>query len=202
MPDAEVPAPVLEPKQVLKRYLQTLREALLWKLAGLGERELRWPLTPTGTNLLGLVKHVGSMEFGYFGLVFGRPAAEPMPWLGPGSEDNADMWATADQSREWVVDFYRRAWAHSDATIDQLGLDARGQVPWWPPERREVTLHQILVHVIAETARHAGQADIVRELSDGQAGLRPDNSNLPDHDQRWWTAYVDRLKQVAEATAG
>ena len=185
-------------KDTLKRYLQSQRDALLWKLDGLGERDARWPMTPTGTNLLGLVKHVASMEYDYFGTVFGRPAPEPMPWLDDDAEDNADLWATADQSREWVADFYRRAMAHADATIDALELDDTGTVPWWPSDRNPVTLHWILVHMIAETARHAGHADIVRETVDGAIGLREGVSNLPDHDAQWWSDYVEKLKRTAD----
>jgi hypothetical protein len=189
---------MLSPKETLKTYLQSERDALLWKLEGLSERDLRWPMTPTGTNLLGLVKHVGSMEFGYFGEVFDRSSGELLPWLESDAEVNADMWATPDQPREWVVDFYRRAWAHSDATIDALPLDAAGRVPWWSAEKRDVTLHRIIVHVISETARHAGHADIVRELTDRAAGLRSGNSNLPDEDEQWWADYVARLRAAAE----
>ena len=65
---------------------------------------------------------------------------------------------------------YHRAWLHSDTTIDALPLDAVGHVPWWPADRNEVTLHRIMAHMIAETHRHAGHADIVRELIDGAAG--------------------------------
>ena len=161
-----------DPKTDLHRYLQDAREALLWKLDGLSEYDIRRPMVPTGTNLLGLIKHVASVELGYFGDTFGRPFGEPLPWLEDDAEPNADMWATADESREQIVGLYRRAWAHSDATIGALALDAIGHVPWWPESRSEVTLHQILVHMIAETDRHAGQADIVRELIDGAAGLR------------------------------
>lgn len=185
-------------KHTLWRYLHTGREALLWKLDGLGERDLRWPRTPTGTNLLGLVKHVASMEYGYFGLVFGRPAPEPMPWLDDDAPVNADMWATAEQSREWVTEFYRRASAHADATIAELGLDSPGLVPWWSPTARDVTLHQVLVHMIAETMRHAGHADILREQIDASAGLAPAVSNLPEHDGTWWSEYVEKLESVAE----
>src|SRR5205823_5485691 len=142
----------------LQRYLQTGREALLWKLEGVSEYDVRRPLVPTGTNLLGLVKHVASVEAGYFGETFDRPFAERFPWFDEGAEPNADMWATAEESRDDIVGLYRRVWAHSDATIDSLPLDATGHVPWWPPERREVTLHTILVHMIAETHRHAGHA--------------------------------------------
>ncbi|HEX6338275.1 MAG TPA: DinB family protein [Jiangellaceae bacterium] len=185
-------------KETLQKYLQAERDSLLWKLDGLDERDARWPMTPTGTNLLGLVKHVASMEFEYFGTVFDRPAGEPMPWLDSGAEVNADMWATVDQSRDWVVAFYRRACAHADRTIEALELDASGRVPWWRPDRQQVTLQQILVHVIDETARHAGHADIIRELIDGAAGLRAANTNLPDSDETWWSDYVERLRRVAD----
>ena len=189
---------MLTEKETLKRYLQQAREALLWKLDGVSERDARWPMTPTGTNLLGIVKHVASVEIGYFGDVFGRPSGEPLPWFADGAPDNADMWATADESREDVIGLYHRSWAHSDRTIDELPLDAPGVVPWWQPDSREVTLHRILVHMIAETARHAGHADILRELIDGKAGVRADNSNLPEHDTEWWRDYVETLKRAAE----
>lgn len=193
---------MLSPKQTLKTYLQSGRESLLWKLDGLGERDVRWPHTPTGTNLLGLVKHVGSLEFEYFGSVFDRPADQPLPWLAPTAEVNADMWATAAESKEWVVDFYRRSWTHADSTIDALELDSPGRVPWWREGRQDVTLHRILVHMIDETARHAGHADIVREHIDGEAGLRANNTNLPDTDAQWWAHYVARLQATAEAAGG
>jgi uncharacterized damage-inducible protein DinB len=185
-------------KADLHRYLQIGRDALLWKLEGLSEYDVRRPMTPTGTNLLGLVKHVATMEYGYFGDVFGRPAGEPLPWMGEGAEVNADMWATAEESREQIVGLYRRACAHSDATIDALDLDATGQVPWWQEGRREVTLRRILVHMIAETDRHAGHADIVRELIDGTVGLRQDNNNMAPGDQAWWESYRNRLERIAQ----
>lgn len=184
-------------KADLRRYLQSGRDALLWKLEGLSEYDIRRPLVPTGTNLLGLVKHVASVEAGYLGDTFGRPFGEPLPWFADDAEANADMWATRDQSREWVIGLYHRVWAHSDATIDALALDAVGKVPWWPDDRSAVTLHQILVHMIAETQRHAGHADIVRELIDGAAGLRQDNDNMPPEDRAWWAAYRNRLEETA-----
>ena len=184
-------------KTVLLRYLQEGRDALLWKLEGLSEYDIRRPLVPTGTNLLGLVKHVASTEAGYFADVFGRPFDEELPWLDDAAEPNSDMWATADESHDDVVGLYRRVWASSDATIAELPLDAPGVVPWWREETRNVTLQQILVHMIAETQRHAGHADIVRELIDGAAGLRANNSNLPPVEREWWAGYRDRLEAVA-----
>jgi len=186
-----------DPKAELHRYLRAGREALLWKLDGLSEYDLRRPMVPTGTNLLGLVKHVASVDAGYFGATFGRPFDEPLPWLEEGAEPNADLWATADESREQIVGLYHRASRHSDATIDALALDAVGHVAWWPDERSEVTLHQILVHMIAETHRHAGHADIVRELIDGAAGLRDGNDNMAPGDEAWWQSYRSGLEQVA-----
>ncbi|HEY9391651.1 MAG TPA: DinB family protein [Mycobacteriales bacterium] len=190
-----------ELKADLHRYLQVAREALLWKLDGLSEYDIRRPMTPTGTNLLGLVKHLASVELGYFGVTFGRPSDEPLPRLDNDAEPNADMWATAEESRDQIVGLYHRAWAHADATIDALALDAVGRVPWWPEDRREVTLHRILVHVIAETHRHAGHADIVRELVDGAVGLREANPNMAPGDQAWWRNFRARLEQVAHEAA-
>jgi uncharacterized damage-inducible protein DinB len=190
-----------DPKADLRRYLQAGREALLWKLEGLSEYDVRRPLVPTGTNLLGLVKHVASVEAGYLGDTFGRPFGEPLPWFDDGAEPNADMWASAEESREQIVGLYHRVWAHSDATIDALALDAVGHVPWWPSDRSEVTLHRILVHMIAETDRHAGHADIVRELIDGAAGLRDGNDNMAPGDQGWWLDYRSRLERAAQEAA-
>jgi uncharacterized damage-inducible protein DinB len=171
---------------------------MAWKLDGLSEYDVRRPMTMTATNLLGVVKHTASVEAGYFGETFGRPFPQPLPWFAPGAEVNADMWATPEESREQILDLYRQAWAHSDETISSLGLDAEGEVPWWPPERRRVTLHQILVHMTTETDRHLGQMDIVRELIDGAVGVRADNASLPDEDASWWSAYRDKVQAAAD----
>jgi uncharacterized damage-inducible protein DinB len=188
-----------DPKATLHRYLRNQRDVLVWKLDGVSEYDVRRPLTPTGTNLLGLVKHLATVESGYFGDTFGRPLPDPPAWFEfDDAAPNADMWATAEQSRAEIVDTYRRVCAHGDATIETLPLDAPGRVPWWPSERAAVTLQQILVHMIDETARHAGHADIVRELIDGQAGLRATNSNLWQVEDQTWADYRAQLQQVAE----
>lgn len=184
-------------KDDLRRYLQQARDALVWKLDGLSEYDVRRPMVPTGTNLLGLIKHVASVELGYFGETFGRPSGEPLPWFEEGAEWNADMFASADESRADILGLYQRAQAHSDATIEALPLDAEGAVPWWPEDRNVVTLHQILVHMTAETHRHAGHADVVRELIDGGVGLRVEAPNLPPADAVWWAAYRDQLEAIA-----
>src|SRR4030095_17071932 len=107
---SDVPGP--DAKANLQRHLQIAREALLWKLQGLSEYDVRRPLTPTGTNLLGLVKHLASVELEYFGDVFGRPTGIPLPWAADEAEPNADMWATADESRAEYIYLSPRAWVH------------------------------------------------------------------------------------------
>ncbi|MFF3691282.1 DinB family protein [Streptomyces sp. NPDC002187] len=184
-------------KSDLHFYLQSARDALLWKLEGLSEYDIRRPLTPTGTNLLGLVKHVAGVELGYLGDTFGRPSGEPLPWLEDGAEPNADMWVTADESREHIVELYRRAWRHAAATIDALALDTVGRVPWWPKGRDEVTLHHAVVRVIADTHRHAGHADIIRELMDGAVGMNKSNVSMASGDSAWWETYRSRLERAA-----
>jgi hypothetical protein len=194
------------PKADLLRYLQEGRDALVWKLDGLSEYDIRRPLTPTGTNLLGLVKHIASVELGYFGDTFGRPFFEEEPppswWYTEESEPNSDMWATADESREDIVGLYHQAWEHSNSTIAALPLDAIGHVPWWPAERREVTLNHILVRVISDTQRHAGHADIVRELIDGSVGYLLGKDNMPPGDQAWWEGHRGRLERAAREVGG
>lgn len=186
-------------KADLLRYLQVARDAVLWKLDGASEYDVRRPMTRTGTNLLGLVKHLAAVELGYFGEVFDRPTGIPSPWTG---EDNADMWATGEESREDVVSLYRRAWVHTDGTVEALELDAPGRVPWWGEGRQEVTLRLVLLHVVAETHRHAGHADVVRELVDGAAGYRSDNDNLPALDEQEWDRYRERIEQAARQAGG
>ncbi|WP_432189600.1 DinB family protein [Streptomyces sp. Tue6028] len=190
-------------KADLHRYLQSARDAVLWKLEGLSEYDARRPMTPTGTNLLGLVKHLAGVELGYLGDTFGRPSGEDLPWFEEAAETNGDMWATAEESRAYVTGLYRRAWAHSDATIDALALGTVGKVPWWPDGKDEVTLHHAVVRVTADTQRHAGQADILRELMDGAIGMTKANDSMMPGDATWWEDYRGRLERAArEADSG
>jgi hypothetical protein len=179
----------------LRRYLQESRESLVNSLSGLSEHDIRRPMTPTGTNLLGLIKHVAGGELGYLGDSVGRPAPVKLPWFEDGSVwDSADMWATAEETREELVELYRTAWRHSDESIEQLPLDAPATVAWWPEERRATTFGSLLVRVTAEAAHHAGHADIVRELIDGRPGADHDDIG----DAAWWEAYVKRIQEAAD----
>ena len=169
---------------------------MVWKLDGLSEYDVRRPLTPTCTNLLGLVKHLSIVEAWYFGKTFDRPFAEDLPWWDEGAEEQIDMWVTAAETRAEIVDRYRRVWLHADMTINDLPADAPGHVPWWP--RPDVTLHTMLVHVLAETNRHAGHADILREQLDGSVGMRSDNSNVAEHGAAWWDDLRGRIEEAAQ----
>src|SRR5580704_1508843 len=118
-------------KKILLSYLQTGRDAVVWKSENLSEYDARRPLVGSGTNLLGIVKHLTMVELGYFGPVFGRPMGQPNLWFEDGAEDNADLFVRADETRDDIIGNYRIACATSDATIEALDLDAPGSVPWW-----------------------------------------------------------------------
>lgn len=176
------------------RYFNVAHEAVLWKLAGLDEYDLRRPMTPTGTNLLGLVKHLGLVEAGYFGETFGRPNIVDMP-----SEQgvNADMFATAEESSGEIIEQFKQVWAASQALIEEFDLDHEGHVPWWGEAGNPVTLQRIMVHVTTEIYRHLGQMDIVRETIDGAAGMRDGSENMPELSPADWAAYCERLETIA-----
>jgi hypothetical protein len=180
----------------LRHYLQQARDRMLSLLDDLGDYDIRRPLTPTGTNLLGLIKHLISMEFGYLGDCVGRPSPIRLPWVEDGSIwDGADMWATPDESRAELVGLYQSAWRHSDESINELGLTAPAHVPWWREEQRDTTSGALLTRVLADTAQHAGHADIVRELIDGRAGPDHDDAGDPE----LWAGYLASVQRAADA---
>jgi hypothetical protein len=135
----------VDPKTELLRALQVSRAVVTAKLDGLSEYDVRRPLAPTGTNLLGLVKHLAGLEYGYLGESFGRPPVERP-----------------------VVDVYRKACAHADTTVTSLELNSPGYVAHWAAGHRETTLGVLLIRMVAETSQHAGHADILREQLDGR----------------------------------
>ncbi|UYM05091.1 DinB family protein [Solicola gregarius] len=180
----------------LQHYLRQSREGLLRALDGLGEYDVRKPMTPSGTNLLGLVKHLTDVEASYLGACIGRPAPVTLPWVEDGSIwDGADMWARSDESRDYLVGLYRAAAAHSDASIEEVDLGAPAYVDWWREGRRETTFGHLLVRVVAETAQHAGHADILRESIDGRGGRDHDDVG----DDAYWVAYLAKIQSAADA---
>jgi hypothetical protein len=186
---------VFTAKEALHGSLTSAREAVVWKTQGLSEYDVRRPLTGTGTNLLGLVKHLSIWEARYLGEVFGRPFLRQLPGWDDEVPAGADLWVTGSESRDEILETYRSVAEHADATIDALDLSAEGHVPWWPMP--DVTLHAILVHLVAETNRHAGHADILREQIDGSTGDGPNGDARRPHDDAWWTDRWARIELAA-----
>lgn len=186
----------MEIKDILLSYLRSTREALLWKAEGLSERELRLPRTPTGTNLLGLIKHCACIEHEYLVTCFGLTSSVQLPEFDYEADPNGDLYATAEESAEDLVRLYREVGGAVEGAVGGMDLDTPGRVPWWG-DRGDVTLARILVHVLADVSRHAGQADIIREGVDGAAGLNEGNSNLWEP-EGGWAGHVARLARIAE----
>jgi uncharacterized damage-inducible protein DinB len=153
-------------KESLYVSLDRHRDVVLWKLEGLEDEHLRRAMTPSGTNLLGLVKHLASVEYGWFCDTFGRES-DAIPF--DENHPEADMRAAPDETTMDIVEYYKRARAAADKTIHELDLDDVGTA--WSGET--VSLRWVLIHMIEETARHAGHMDILRELIDGATGDHP-----------------------------
>ncbi|HEX3516281.1 MAG TPA: DinB family protein [Trebonia sp.] len=183
-------------KDHLHARLRGVREALVWKLDGLPEYDIRRPMTATGTNLLGLVKHLAIWESRYFGEVFGRPFPEPLPRWDDEAASDAQFWAAEDETREEIIGLCRRVWEHTDATIKALPIDAPGYVPWW---REDVKLFNIMVHMFSDTTRHAGHADILREQIDGAVGENARSAATAAPDDAFWAARRALIERAARA---
>ena len=154
-------------KESLQASLDRHRDVLLWKLQGLDDEALRRPMTPSGTNLLGLLKHVGAVEYGWFCSTFGRET-EPLPF--DDDDPDADLRVEPHETTADVLAFYGRARAAADQVIAETDLDDTGRA-WFGPQ---VSMRWVLIHMIEENARHAGHMDIVRELIDGLTGDHQD----------------------------
>lgn len=150
-------------KESLRASLDRHRDAVLWKVRGLDDEQLRRPMTPSGTNLIGLVKHLASVEYVWFCGTFGRPSDAVR--FDPADPD-ADMRAAPGETTDQIVAFYQRARAAADEVIGQVGLQDLG-TSW---SGNTVSMRWVLIHMIEDTARHAGHMDILRELIDGQTG--------------------------------
>ncbi|HEY6277500.1 MAG TPA: DinB family protein [Streptosporangiaceae bacterium] len=150
-------------KESLHVSLDRHRDVVLWKLDGLNDEQLRRPMTPSGTSLLGLVKHLAAVDYVWFCETFGRDT-EPLPF--DDDDPDADLRVEPGETTGDIVAFYGRARQASDRVVDELDVTATGQA-WFGDT---VSLRWVLIHMIEETARHCGHMDIVRELIDGQTG--------------------------------
>lgn len=150
-------------KESLKAALDRHRDVVLWKLNGLDEEQARRSMTPSGTSLLGLTKHLAAVEYNWFCETFGQET-EPLPFRDDDPE--ADLRIEPGETIEGIVAFYGRARTAADKVIEELALEDRGTA--W--HGAGVTLRWVLIHMVEETARHVGHMDIVRELLDGATG--------------------------------
>ncbi|GAA1611202.1 MULTISPECIES: DinB family protein [Kribbella] len=176
-------------KAYLHDALRFVRESLVGKVEGLSEYDVRRPLTHTGTNVLGLIKHLTLTEARYFGSVFDRPYPVALPnFTDAGYANRHHLWVPEHETRAQILTNYARACAHADSTIEALPIDTRATVPWWP--RPDVMLFNVLVHVLTETNRHAGHADILREQLDGATAADPSVD---------WPAHRAQIEAAARA---
>jgi uncharacterized damage-inducible protein DinB len=165
-------------KECLHISLDRHRDVVVWKLEGLDDEQLRRPMTPSGTSLLGLVKHLAYVEYGWFCETFGRQS-EAVPF--DPADPEADLRPEPHETTASIVGFYGRARAAADSVITDLRIADVGTA-WFGDT---VSMRWVLIHMIEETARHAGHMDILRELIDGQTGDHPRN------DRKWPTGSND-----------
>ena len=153
----------------LRAFLDFHRATLLWKVEGLSKQELSRPLTPSGTNLLGMVKHLAFVERYWFGIFF---AGLDLPMPGSDEDPDADWRIEPDETVEQVVALYHAEVARSRELVAGASPDdrGRGKVVRRDGPASNFSLRWIMLHMIEETARHNGHADVLRELTDGATG--------------------------------
>lgn len=184
-------------KELLQEYLSDAREAIVYKAQGLNDRLARKPLTPTGTHILGVIHHLAITEYGYFGECLNRTIDDPyIQNLLDIDDPQTDFLPPAQFSAAKIIELYQESTAFADAGIRALPLNAPAEVPWWI-RRRHTTLEHLMVHMIAETSRHAGHLDIVREQLDGFVGLRAAAPNLPDYSAARWAEQYEAIDRLA-----
>ena len=152
-------------KAMLSAFLDRYRETILWKLEGVTKEQASARLVPSATTLLGIVKHLAYVERGWFPIYF---AGGPVnyPWAEDEPDQDIDFRVSATDTIESVSALYREEIARSREIVAGASLDDLSK----EQDRGPRTLRWIMVHMIEETARHAGHADILRELTDGAIG--------------------------------
>jgi uncharacterized damage-inducible protein DinB len=154
-------------KEMLESYLDFHRATLLWKIDGVSDEDLRRPMVPSGTNLLGMVKHLAWVERGWFQETFAGEQIPAPPWTD--EDPDADFRVEPQETTRQIIELYKEACDRSRAvTRAARSLDQEAANP--SRRRKGVTLRWIMLHMIEETARHNGHADILREMIDGATG--------------------------------
>ncbi|MDA2810272.1 DUF664 domain-containing protein [Nocardiopsis sp. RSe5-2] len=158
---------VSDAHDLLTGYLEWYREALMRKLAGLSDEQLRAPVGPLGWSPLGLVQHLGWVERRWLRWGF---AAEDVLAYPPGG-DTAEWTVPADTPTAEVMAAYRAEVAAASACASGAAMDDRARLGgrFTAPDQAP-SLGRILFHLLQEYARHVGHLDIARELIDGETG--------------------------------
>ena len=156
-----------EEKNALLMFLEAQRSSVLAIIEGLDTEALTTPVLPSGWTPLGLIEHLGHAERHWFQEIV-TGSAEPLPW----PDDPTPL--TTSRPPSAVFAFYRSQCERSNAVLASLPLSTppRGRHPGWLGDET-TDLRRIVLHMIEETARHAGHLDVVRELLDGKTGLGP-----------------------------
>ena len=154
-------------KETLAAFLDNNRAVMVWKLDGLSEQDARRPMVESGTNMLGLVKHLAWVERWWFEYNFAGSEVD-FPWSD--DDPDADFRVDDEETIGDIVALYEAAVADSNEIIDSAGLEDLAAVTRDGVSR---SLRWIVGHMVEETARHAGHADIVRELIDDNTGYMP-----------------------------
>jgi uncharacterized damage-inducible protein DinB len=161
--------------RLLLTFLDAQRRSVLAIVEGLGDDELRKPVVPSGWTPLGLIEHLAGAEYYWFDIIAAGAGGDlPGPEETDESAQDRDAPFTTTDSKEEVFDLYRDQCARANALLASTPLSTppRGRVH--PGTETEVfDLRGIVLHMIEETARHAGHLDIARELIDGKTGLGP-----------------------------
>ena len=147
---------------MLTSFLDYFRSVMIRKVEGVDDEKLRWSPVPSGTCLGGLIKHLAYVERYWFQSVWaGREVA--FPWTD--DDPDADFRLDPDDTADSLIDFYRQECDASRQIAAASALDDTVTTP-----RGEISMRWIVVHMIEETARHCGHADLIRELVDGAVG--------------------------------
>lgn len=152
-------------RELLEAFLDHYRAVIVAKLRGVSESDARRRWVPSLTTIGGLVKHLTAAEHQWFQRVLDRPRDAPPP----GAAGHVGWELDPADTVESLIAGYQAQCARSRATASRFSLDDTA----WHARRGELTLRWIYVHMIDETARHAGHADILRELTDGRTGDKP-----------------------------
>jgi len=156
-------------RETLEGFLDYYRDTILWKLQGMSDEDLRRVIVPSGWSALGMVKHLAYVEQGWFRHRLAGEPRGPVPWTD--EDPDADFRVEPGETNDAIIGLYRSECEHSRAVAAKASLDDLAKE--WPadrPPQDRPTLRWIYLHMIEETARHAGHLDVARELIDGKTG--------------------------------